>query len=102
MSDITKEQEEYEKNFPIKDFKKMVFTFTREELTRMLACETNIMVAAMMKQNAENLLTTIFNNICLPRVGVVNTPEIGKYTDTTKGIFYVYVPRSKDPDPKKK
>lgn len=92
MSD---ELKELEKRYPSDEFKKMTFQFTRDELARMVSLETIAQTAQLTVQSTTTLINSIFDKICLVRVGVENTPDIGKVYDTVSGTFWAYVPRKK-------
>ena len=88
------DNKEIEKQFPISEYKKQTFQFTREELMRVISLETVIQTAIITQRTAEDYKNRIFNMICLPRVGA--KPEGAGITyDTNAGAFHVYVPRAR-------
>ena len=80
-----------EARYPEKDYKKMTFNFNKEELMRLISLDNTVRMA----QLADKMMQTIINGVCIPRVGIKNSPDIGVIYDLAEGVFYVYMPRVK-------
>ncbi len=88
MNDLPKVTIENPK-YPIKDYKKMTFNFSKAEQMKFVSLDT----VEQLGNLANMLKNTILNNVILPRVGIKTSSDLGVEYDTTNGTFFVYVPR---------
>lgn len=82
-------EEIYDKNFPIGEWKKSTYSFTAEELRRLMTVDAIIQMGKM----AEDIANGIINRYAIPRVGIKNTEGIKLLYDTNMGKFFIYEPR---------
>jgi hypothetical protein len=80
---------DFNDKFPIKDYKKLTFSLSKEEQYRLTTLDT----IAQQGKLAEIMLNNLLNQTCLPRVGVKGSPDVGIEYDLASGNFYAYVPR---------
>ena len=80
----------FEQKFPIKDYNKLMYAFTAEEL-RMIG---GFIADEMRGENAKQAIASILAKVCLPRVGVQDSPDNGVSYDYIGGRFVLYVPKN--------
>lgn len=85
-----------DEKYPAEKFKKMTFTFTKEEQHQLTQLQGTVLTAKLMEKTAENLTSTIINTVCLKRVNVSQGPEVAVEYDLATGVFYVFVPRKQE------
>lgn len=85
-----------DEKFPTDKFKRMTFTFTKEEQHQLTQLQGTVLTAKLMEQTAEKLTSTIINTVCLKRVNVSAGPEVNVEYDLATGVFYVFVPRKQE------
>ena len=81
---------EFEQRFPLKDYNKLMYAFTAEEL-RMIAGFVN---DEMRGDSAKQAISNILAKVCLPRVGVEDSPDNGVSYDYIGGRFVLFVPKN--------
>ena len=80
---------QFDSKYPVADFTKGVFSFSKEEQMRVISLESVIQLGEMAKM----MLNNFVQSNCLPRVNLRNSPDVGILYDSAKGTFTVYSPR---------
>ena len=76
-------------NYPEKEYKKSIFSFTSGELREISGFDTVIKMGDM----AKILITNYINGVTLKRLGVRNSPDIGLQYNIEKGTLDIYEPK---------
>ena len=79
----------FENRFPLKDYNKLQYVFTAEELRVIGAFYPD----EMRGENAKQAISNFLAKQCLPRVGVQDSPDNGVSYDYIGGRFVLYVPK---------
>jgi hypothetical protein len=82
-------EKQYDAQFPEKDFKKSIFTFTNEEKAELGSFNTIMQMA----QLAEILSNQIVNTKVLPRLGQKVTSDSQVYYDIPSGKIVTWIPK---------
>ncbi len=79
----------FDSKYPVADFTKGVFSFSKDEQMRVISLESTIQLGEMAKL----MLNNFIQSNCLPRVNLKNSPDVGILYDSAKGTFTVWSPR---------
>lgn len=97
MDDNKIEQEpsqeaEFDKNFPVKDYKKNTFSFSTPELRELQSWDATHKTAMLMQADAQKLISTVVSK-ALSRLNIKNSPAIQVLYDVNNGTLLTWEPR---------
>jgi len=82
--------EEFEKQYPTKDYEKLIYSFTAEELRGLAPYFSAVIQGQLMELHLNQFL----HSICMPRIGAPDSPDVGLAYDFTGGKFTLYIPKN--------